>query len=481
MIKISIITVFPELHENFINTSLIQRATEQGIVQFNLVRFSDMCQPKERIDEPTVGHGAGMIIKPEIIQKAIDQCQEKWGLGFKIFFSPQGQRLDQRNLSKIYKKLISQTQNQQNQTNITQQDPATESTLLPTVDLTATVAIEPAITGPEAASPNFHLILICSRYEGIDERVESFYADMTVSIGDYVLMGGDLPAQVFLEGLLRLIPNVVGKTASVENESFQGAFFDHPEYGLPVEWNQLKIPDVLRSGNHKQIEIWRKEQAVKKTILNRFDWMRESHPDEQDLDLCRKFIPNHYVVIMHSQVIVGDGHKVGHTSVASIDIHDIARSCKTYGIKNFFIVTQLEDQFKIVNTFFDFWHSKKGKDYNLSRYNAIESVILTKSFESVIEQIKQKENLDPIIITTSAKPHGNGIKIDFFSQGLVWKENRPVLIVFGTGQGLSDEIMNQSNFILTPVRGLTGYNHLSVRSAAAIILDRWLGLNSKVE
>ncbi len=469
MIKISIITVFPELHENFINTSLIQRAIEQEIIQFNIVRFSDMCQPKERIDEPTVGHGAGMIIKPEVIQKAIDQCQEKWGHGFKIFFSPQGERLDQRKLSNIYKKLISQSIRQQ--TDIFQQDP----TVAP-IATTATITAE-----PEATKSNLHLILICSRYEGIDERVESFYADMTISIGDYVLMGGDLPAQVFLEGLLRLIPNVVGKTASVENESFQGAFFDHPEYGLPVEWNQMKIPDVLRSGNHKQIETWRKEQAVKKTILNRFDWMRESHPDEQDLDLCRKFIPNHYVVIMHSQVIVGDGHKIGHTSVASIDIHDIARSCKTYGIKNFFIVTQLEDQFKIVNTFFDFWHSKKGKDYNLSRYNAIESVILTKTFESVIEQIKQKENANPIIITTSAKPHGNGVKIDYFSQGLVWKENRPVLIVFGTGQGLSDEIMNQSNFILTPVRGLTSYNHLSVRSAAAVILDRWLGLNSKVE
>ena len=476
MIKISIITVFPELHENFINTSLIQRATEQGIVQFNLVRFSNMCQPKERIDEPTVGHGAGMIIKPEVIQKAIDQCQEKWGSGFKIFFSPQGQRLDQRKLSNIYKKLIPQAENQQNQSDKSPLDPAATTTTA-----SATASITTATNESESPRSDLHLILICSRYEGIDERVESFYADMTVSIGDYVLMGGDLPAQVFLEGLLRLIPNVVGKTASVENESFQGAFFDHPEYGLPVEWNQMKIPDILRSGNHKQIEIWRKEQAVKKTILNRFDWIRESHLNETDLELCRKFIPNHYVVIMHSQVIVGDGHKVGHTSVASIDIHDIARSCKTYGIKNFFIVTQLEDQFKIVNTFFDFWHSKKGKDYNLSRYNAIESVILTKSFESVLEQIKQKENLDPIIVTTSAKAHGNGVKIDYFSQGLVWKENRPVLIVFGTGQGLSDEIMDQSNFILTPVRGLTSYNHLSVRSAAAIILDRWLGLNSKVE
>lgn len=465
MIKISIITVFPELHENFIKTSLVQRAVEQGILQFNLVRFSDMCQPKERIDEPTVGHGAGMIIKPEVVQKAIDLCQSQWGIGFKIFFSPQGQRLDQHKLSDIYKKLIFQ-----DQAGLVQVDNS---------------QAENTENFSDILQSSLHLILVCSRYEGIDERIQNFYADMVLSIGDYVLMGGDLPAQVFLEGILRLIPNVVGKSASVENDSFQGAFFDHPEYGLPVEWNDMKIPDVLRSGNHKQIDIWRKERAVQKTILNRFDWIRENQLDEKDIELCTKFIPNHYVVIMHSQVIVGDGRKdgrkVGDTSVASIDIHDIARSCKTYGVKNFFIVTQLEDQFKIVNTFFDFWHSKVGRDYNLSRYNAMEPVILTKSFETVVEQIKQKESADPVIITTSAKPHGKGVKIDYFSQGVVWKENRPVLIVFGTGQGLSDEIMDQSNFILTPVRGLTDYNHLSVRSAAAIILDRWLGLNAKVK
>jgi len=110
MIKISIITVFPELHEKFVSTSLIQRAVERNLVQFNFLRLSDQCQPKERIDEPTVGHGAGMIVKPEVIQKAIELCQEKWGLGFKIFFSPQGQRLDQHKLSKIYKQLITGSQ-----------------------------------------------------------------------------------------------------------------------------------------------------------------------------------------------------------------------------------------------------------------------------------------------------------------------------------------------------------------------------------
>jgi tRNA (guanine37-N1)-methyltransferase len=465
MIKISIITVFPELHERFVNTSLIQRAVERKLVQFNFIRLSDMCQPKERIDEPTVGHGAGMIIKPEVIQKAIELCQEKFGLGFKIFFSPQGQRLDQRKLSKFYKQLITDTQ----------KPSACEAS--EAAD-TSTGTHEISQDSPES---QLHLILICSRYEGIDERIERLYADAVISIGDYVLMGGDLPAQVFIEGFLRLFPSVVGKAESVENESFQSAFFDHPEYGLPVEWNGMKIPDILRSGNHELIDAWRKEQAVHKTLLNRFDWIRKNQLDQKDVALCKKFIPPHYVVIMHSQVIVGDGSRTGHTSVASIDIHDLARSCKTYGIKNFFIVTQLEDQFKIVSTFFEFWHSKRGQDYNLSRYNAIESVILSKSFDAVLGKIKEQENADPIIITTSAKTHGKGVKIDYFSQGLVWKENRPVVIVFGTGQGLSDEIMDQSNFILTPVKGLTDYNHLSVRSAAAIILDRWLGLNPKIE
>lgn len=458
MIKISIITVFPELYENFIKTSLINRAVEQGVVEFNFIRFSDICQPKERIDEPTVGHGAGMIIKPEVIRKAIEQCQEKWGPGFKIFFSPQGQKLDQQKLTKLYEKL----------TTGKSEDPFSTS----------------------EKDQGSHLMLVCSRYEGIDERVETSYADLVLSIGDYVLMGGDLPAQVFLEGFLRLFPTVVGKTESVEKESFQGPFLDHPEFGLPVEWNGLNIPEVLRSGNHKQIDEWRKEQACKKTVLNRFDWLRESHLTNQEIELSRKFIPPHYVVIMHSQIVIAsrreqidvkDKTVVGDSSVASIDIHDIARSCATYGIKNFFIVTQLEDQFKIVNTFLSFWHSERGKSYNPSRFQAVECVIPTKSFQSVLQEIKARENADPLIITTSAKSFSYGIKIDYSSQGLVWKHNRPVLIVFGTGQGLSDEIMEQSDFILTPVQGLTSYNHLSVRSAAAIVLDRWLGLNPEIE
>lgn len=448
MIKISIITVFPELYDTFIKTSLIGRAVQDKLVEFNFIKFSNMCSPKERIDEPTVGPGAGMIIKPEVMEKAIELCQEKFGLGFKIFFSPQGKKLDQPLLHKLYSQLDS-----------TKSDKSFDT--------------------EQNNSQDTHLIMVCARYEGIDERVEGHYSDLSLSIGDYVLMGGDLPAQVFLEGFLRLLPNVVGRSESVEKESFQSGFLDHPEYGLPVEWKGMSVPEILRSGNHAEIEKWRKDQAAKKTILNRFDWFKQSHPTQNDIKLCTKNIPPHYVVLMHSQVNTKDT-KSGHTSVASIDIHDIARSSTTYGIKKYFLVTELEDQLKIIQTFLNFWQSDVGMNYNQSRYNAVSRVSTVKTLDEVIEKIEKLENAKPLIVTTSAKDHPFGQKIDYYSQGTVWKHGRPVLLVLGTGQGLNDEIMQKSDFILTPILGMTDYNHLSVRSAAAIILDRWLGLNQKL-
>ena len=105
-------------------------------------------------------------------------------------------------------------------------------------------------------------MLIASRYEGIDERVLDEYADEVISIGDYVLMGGDLPAQVTLESLARLWPGVVGKHESVEEESFSGPFLDYPEYTEPVEWQGYRVPDIVRSGNHGAIAQWRSDQAA---------------------------------------------------------------------------------------------------------------------------------------------------------------------------------------------------------------------------
>ena len=180
--NVSLLTVFPELYEAFLKTSLMQRAQEHAIVHYDVASFFSYVQPKERIDAPTFGHKAGMLIKPDVIEKAINDKEAKYGPAFKIFFSPQGQKLDQRLLQHIAQKALERK----------------------------------------------HLLLVASRYEGIDERVEQKYADLTISVGDFVVMAGDLPAMLFLEGLIRLLPGVVGKQESVEHESFSGSFVDYP-------------------------------------------------------------------------------------------------------------------------------------------------------------------------------------------------------------------------------------------------------------
>lgn len=448
--KISIISVFPEIHQMLTATSIIGRAAEQGLISFDYIRFSDMCEPKERIDEPVCGPGVGMILKPLVVEKAIKEAEQRWGQGFKVFFSPHGTVLTQP----ILKQYAAQLFTQKN-----------------------------SCFSENQKSNSRHLILICGRYEGIDERVEQHYADAIFSIGDYVLMGGDLPAQVFLEGLLRLLPGVVGKQESVEQESFEGSFLDHPHYGLPVEWNEMKIPDVLRSGNHAAIASWRKNAAVQRTIQNRFDWFVSSQPSREAITDAQAFIPPHYLAVMHTQVLVKDdklGYRVGQTSIPSLDIHDVARSCTSYGIKNFFIVSPLIDQQEIVGTFMEFWLSPEGNQYNPNRHQAISSIKQAYSYDEMIQIITKQEGKEPLVIATSARMVNQQQQIDYFSQKIAWQHQRPILFLFGTGQGLSDELLEKSDYILCPVNGLTDYNHLSVRSAVAIILDRWLGLHPRL-
>lgn len=448
--KISILTVFPELYETFLKTSLIGRARGEKLVDFNVVRFSDFCRPGERIDGPSCGHGSGMIIRPEVVEAAIESCEKKWGNSFKIFFSPQGKKLDQKFVQELAAQIFS-----------------------------SSISSAHSVVSESGGTKVDHLLLACSRYEGMDERVETFYADEIISLGDFILMGGDLPAQVFLEGILRLLSGVVGKRESVIEESFGEAFLDYPHYTLPVEWHGMKVPDVLRSGDHAAIEKWRREQAAKKTVLNKFDWLRSHVRLEEDCDLARKFIPNHYVSLMHTQVLVKGG-RVGDTSITSIDIHDVARSSSTYGISNFFVTSRLKDQYMIMQTFLDFWKSDEGKKYNPTRFHAIAKVVPTKSLDEVLSHIEKKEGKKPIIIATSARSKKMGTQIDYFSQGALWKKERPILFLFGTGQGLCDEIVQKSDFLLSPVQGLVDYNHLSVRSAVAVVLDRWLGKPEKL-
>lgn len=431
--NISIVSVFPELYTSFLSTSLIKRASEKGLVTFELDSFFSYVKPKERIDAPTFGPGSGMLIKPEVVQKAVAAQELKHGHAYKIFFSPQGQLLDQPMLKKL-----------------------------------AGVLQEKR-----------HIMLLPSRYEGMDARAEQEYADITLSIGDYVLMGGDIPAMVLIEGMLRFIPGIIGKEDSVTQDSFTGPFVDYPAYTEPIEWQGKLVPEVVRSGNHQAIDRWRKEQAAKKSVMYHFNWVQRHVVTKEDKELAASFIPAHYVALCHADVLIGEQKQPGTTSVTSIDIHDIARSCKTYGVKQYWLVTPLVDQQKIVRKFLNFWESDIGATYNAQRQKAIAAVALEASIDKVIENIAQKEGKQPLLVATSARQVDHDRAVSFFEQSKVWQHERPVLLLLGTGKGLTPEIMSRCDYLLDPIEGFTDFNHLSVRSAAAIILDRWLGIHAK--
>jgi tRNA (guanine37-N1)-methyltransferase len=429
--KISILTVFPDLYNSFLQTSLVRRAQEADLIKIQTHGFMSFVPPKQRIDSPTFGPSAGMLIRPDVVEKAVEEAEKQDGKAFKIFFSPHGKKLDQPLLQSLADRLQQQK----------------------------------------------HLMLIPARYEGMDARVEQYYADEIISMGDFVLMGGDIPAMMLMEGLLRLIPGVIGKQESIERESFRGPFVDHPEYTAPVDWKGMQVPEIVRSGHHAAIEAWRQEQAAERTVFSHFSWLRSTKMTQAERKLAKKYIPNHYVVLMHSEVMVKGQDQIGTTSVTSLDIHDIARSAKTYGLAHYFIVTPLRDQQHIVQTLLDFWQKGGGFAYNESRFEAVKQVSLLDSLDQVIADIEKKEGKKPLLVVTSAREMSNIPTISYEDQAVVWAHKRPVLLILGTGGGLSQELMERCDYRLMPIVGFSDYNHLSVRSAAAVIFDRWLGLN----
>ena len=219
--RIDVITIFPGLLGPFLTESLLGKAVEAGIVDVRVHDLRDWTQdPHRSVDDASFGGGPGMVLKPEPLFAAVESLDPDRGRVLAL--SPAGRRLDQR--------------------------------------LVAELASEP------------HLTLLCGRYEGFDERVIDGLPAEEVSIGDYVLAGGELPALVLIEAVTRLLPGVIGSDESHARDSFsEPGLLDHPHYTRPQEFRGMRVPDVLTSGDHAAIERWRVEGARAKTRRNRPD------------------------------------------------------------------------------------------------------------------------------------------------------------------------------------------------------------------
>lgn len=224
--RIDILTLFPEMFENVLGHSILKIAREKALVQYNLFNIREYAENKRCVDDRPYGGGPGMVMKPEPVFNTVEAIERETDARYKkILLTPQGSCFSQ------------------------------------------------SIAGDLAKES--HLMLICGHYEGFDERVRVGLDAMEISIGDYVLSGGEIPAMVVIDAVVRLIPGVLGGQDSTANESFNDSLLEYPQYTRPAEYRGMKVPPVLMSGNHQKIKEWQRNHARERTLEKRPDLLNK--------------------------------------------------------------------------------------------------------------------------------------------------------------------------------------------------------------
>ncbi|GIX48704.1 MAG: tRNA (guanine-N(1)-)-methyltransferase [Candidatus Tectimicrobiota bacterium] len=237
---IHVLTLFPEMFASPLQVSLLQRAQARGLLRIHLHHLRDYAIGRHRVtDDYPYGGGPGMIMKPEPIVRGIADIQARFGPAFVILLSPQGVLLTQERV--------------------------------------------------KALAGKARLLLVCGHYGGVDARVEH-YVDLELSIGDYVLTGGELPALVVIDAVARLVPGVVGDRHSVEDDSLFHGLLQGPQYTRPAEFAGLRVPEVLLSGNHAAIARWRRRQALATTLARRPDLLSRAQLTPQDQAILQELL-----------------------------------------------------------------------------------------------------------------------------------------------------------------------------------------------
>ena len=240
--KFDIVTIFPRMFDGPTREGILGRAIDRGLVDLRVVDLRDFTQDRHRtVDDVPFGGGPGMVLKPAPLFDAVDHLRQTRGEpGAVILTSPQGKPFCQADAVRL--------------------------------------------------SALDHVVVLCGRYEGVDERVNDQVATEELSIGDYVLTGGEFPALVMLDAVARLLPGAVGDEQSVEYDSFTRGLLDYPHYTRPAEYRGLKAPDVLLSGHHEQVRRWRKRQAVERTMARRPELLAAADLDDEERAIVRELL-----------------------------------------------------------------------------------------------------------------------------------------------------------------------------------------------
>ena len=423
--RFNIVTLFPEFFASVLQCGLLGKALEQETVTVRLINPRDFAVDRHRsVDDRPYGGGPGMVMTLPPLVAALRSMETP---GKMVLLCPKGRPLDH--------------------------------------DLAASLAQERTLT------------LICGRYEGIDHRLESLFPLQRVSVGSVVLNGGETPALHVLEAVSRLLPGFMGHEESPADESFVRGLLEYPHYSRPEVFEGLRVPEILLSGDHAKVAAWRRKAALRDTLESRPDLLPAAALETGDVQTLqelakarRRPAKNCFLALVHAPVLNKFGQS-GTVSLTNLDIHDIARCSRTYGMGGYFVCTPLLDQQQLAARLLDHWLSGPGAAANPDRGEALQLVQIVDALEQAADAVAERCGKRPVLVATSAQ--GAGSMTYPQVRGLL--EDQPVLLVLGTGYGLAPEILARCAGTLRPVRYMSDYNHLSVRAAAAIILDRILG------
>lgn len=425
---INIVTLFPEWFSSPLEAALLGRAKASGLVSFTLRNPRDLTTDRHRtVDDRPYGGSPGMVMMLEPLVATLRNLEREQGCGRIVMLAAAGKPLTQ--------------------------------------ELARELSREERLT------------LICGRYEGIDARLGELMPVEQVCVGEAVLNGGESAAMMLVEAATRLIPGFMGKEESGEDESFSTGLLEYPHFTRPDVFEYIPVPEVLLSGDHARIAAWRRERSLETTLRTRPEMLDTAHLTENDRQFLRELTSemprlgrNLYCALVHYPVFLGD-RKTGATSLTNLDVHDIARCSRTYGVGGVAIVTPLADQQSILESIVHHWTEGPGGRSNPDRAEAFRLVWQVASVQEAIEQVEARTGQRPVLVGTSARDNGDATPQDVRA----FLQERPVLLLFGTGHGLAPEVLNLCDAVLRPLRWMDSYNHLPVRGAVAITLDRILG------
>lgn len=421
--RFNLITLFPDFFDSPLATGLMGKAANKGVVDVSRINPRDFTVDAHRtVDDRPYGGGPGMVMMLDPLVKAIESLPDPGRL---VLMTPKGAPLTQSKAAEL----------------------AGERTLT----------------------------VICGRYEGIDARLERLLTPESISVGDFVLNGGETAALCLLEAVSRHLPGFLGTDASMDTESFSGHVLEHPQFTRPEEYRGERVPEVLLSGDHAKIAAWRRTTSLCDTLDHRPDLLAKAHLSVQDMTILRNMKRPRlgrllFPALLHSPV----KNKSGQTSTVSLtnlDIHDIGRVSRSYDLGGYFVATPLADQQVLARRLIEHWTEGPGLEAIPERAEALRLVRVAHDLDDVVFQVTARCGVVPKVVCTSAQGEGS----HSMEEVRDWLRRGPIVLVFGTASGLAPEVMKAADALLRPIRPCGGYNHLPVRSAASIVIDRLIG------